>query len=323
MKYAASKLFFAIISFLLCQHLCPTFANADTTDSIVFTSTRDGNKEIYVMNANGNREINLTRNRADDLDPTWSPDGEQILFVSNREGVRDLYLMDADGDNVQRVFQRSGHREQPTWSPDGKMIAYAAPEENAIMIASITGRSEKRLAWIDWGNGYPAWSPDGSEIAYNWMGGGGIRRINLDTERITVFLEGRRFVMWQPAWSPTGDRLAFAALKWPENHVGPLRVDDKLTLYVADRGGARVKHLVKEPVVNHPTWSSDGSEILYEKMVDNRKQLFKVDSERGKPQQLTRNGENYLADWINSPAELPVEPTNATLTTVWGQMKRK
>lgn len=323
MKYAASKLFFAIISFLLCQQLCLPLANADTTASIVFTSTRDGNKEIYVMNANGNKEINLTRNRADDLDPTWSPDGEQILFVSNREGVRDLYLMDADGDNVQRVFQRSGHREQPAWSPDGKMIAYAAPEENAIMIASITGRSEKRLAWIDRGNGYPAWSPDGSEIAYNWMGGGGIRRINLDTERITVFLEDRKFVRWQPAWSPTGNRIAFAALKWPENHVGPLRVDDKLTLYVADREGARVKHLVKEPVVNHPTWSSDGSEILYEKRVDNRKQLFKVDSERGKPQQLTRSGENYLADWINSPAELPVKPTNATLTTAWGQMKRK
>ena len=120
MKYAASKLFSAIILFLLCQHPCPTFANADTTASIVFTSTRDGNKEIYVMNTNGNREINLTRNRADDLDPTWSPDGKRILFVSNREGVRDLYLMDADRDNVQRVFQRSAHREQPTWSPDGK-----------------------------------------------------------------------------------------------------------------------------------------------------------------------------------------------------------
>ena len=322
MKCSASKLFSAIISVLLCQQLCLPLANADTTASIVFTSTRDGNKEIYVMNANGNKEINLTRNRADDLDPTWSPDGERILFVSNREGVRDLYLMDADGDNVQRVFQRSGHREQPAWSPDGKMIAYAAPEEDAIMIASITGRSEKRLAWIDWGNGYPAWSPDGSEIAYNWKGGGGIRLINLHTDRITVFLEGRRFVRWQPAWSPTGDRLAFAALKWPDNHVGPLRVDDKLTLYVADREGARVKHLVKEPIVNHPTWSSDGSEILYEKMVDNRKQLFKVDSERGRPQQLTRSGENYLADWIDSPV-LAVEPTNATLTTVWGTMKRK
>ena len=322
MKCAASKLFSAIISVLLCQQLCLPLANADTTASIVFTSTRDGNKEIYVMNANGNREINLTRNRADDLDPTWSPDGEQILFVSNREGVRDLYLMDADGDNVQRVFRRSAHREQPAWSPDGKMIVYAGPEENAIMIASIAGRSEKRLAWIDWGNGYPAWSPDGSEIAYNWKGGGGIRFINLDTDRITVFLKGRKFVRWQPAWAPTGDRLAFAALKWPENHVGPLRVDDKLTLYVADREGARVKHLVKEPVVNHPTWSSDGSEILYEKMVDNRKQLFKVDSERGRPQQLTRNGANYLADWIDSPV-LAVEPTNATLTTVWGKMKRK
>lgn len=322
MKHAASKLFSAIILVLLCQYLCPIFANAATTAPIVFTSTRDGNKEIYVMDSNGAREINLTRNRADDLDPTWSPNGEQILFVSNRDGVRDLYLMDADGDNVQRVFRRSGHREQPTWSPDGKMIAYAVPEENAIMVASITGGSEKRLAWIGWGRANPAWSPDGLEIAYDWKDGGKVRIINLNTDKITVFLEGRRFVMWQPTWSPTGDKLAFVALKWPKNHVGPLRVDDKLTLYVADRGGTWVKHLVKDPIVNHPTWSSDGSEILYEKRVDNRRQLFKVDLERGKSQQLTRSGENYLADWINRP-ELPVEPTNSTLTTVWGKMKRK
>ena len=321
MKYTPLKIFFAIVSVLLCQNLCLTFVNTATAE-IVFTSTRDGNPEIYVMNSDGSREINLTRNRADDFDPTWSPNGEQILFVSNRDGVRDLYLMNAEGENVERVFHKSAHREQPAWSPDGKMIAYAVPEDHAINIATITGRSEKRLAWIDWGRGNPAWSPDGSEIAYDWMGGGGIRLINLKTDKITVFLQGRKMVMWRPAWSPTGDRLAFAALKWPKNHVGPLRVDDKLTLYVADRDGAWVRHIAKEPVVNHPTWSPDSSEILYERSVDNRRQLFKVDSERGKPRQLTHSGENYLADWISSPG-LPVEPTTSMLTTVWGEIKRK
>ena len=322
MKFSLSKLFFAIVSILLCQYLCSTFVDAATTASIVFTSTRDGNKEIYVMNSDGSREINLTRNRADDFDPAWSPDGKQILFVSDRDGVRDLYLMDADGKNIQRVFGKKAHREQPAWSPDGKMIVYIEPEEHALMTYSIRGGSEKRLGWIDRKRGHPAWSPDGTEIAYDWAGSASIRLINLKTDTITVLLPNRKFAMWHPAWAPTGNRVVFAGLKWPKNHVGPLRIDDKMTLYVADRGGAWVKEIVKEPVVSHPTWSPDGSEILYEKPVDNRRQLFKVDSERGKPQQLTRSGTNYMADWINSPG-LSVEPTSSSLTTVWGKMTRK
>ena len=328
MKHMTPKLFFAIVFVLLCQYLCPPSINAAPTAEIVFTSTRDGNKEIYIMNADGSKEINLTRHRADDFDPTWSPDRTQILFVSDRDaGVRDLYLMDADGTNVRRVFRQIAHREQPTWSPDGKRIAYVTPEENAIKIATVTGHAERHLTSTSWGRANPAWSPDGSEIAYDWKGSGNMRIINVNTKNSRVLLpELKKFVMWQPAWSPTGDRLAFAALKWPENHVGALRVDDKLSLYIADQDGAWVKHLVKEPIVNHPTWSTDGNEILYEKRFDDarrERQLFKISVEDGRPQQLTRKGSNYQADWVPDTSPLPVEPTMSSLTTVWGKMKRE
>ena len=327
MKHTTLKLFSAIVSVLLCQQLCPISVNAVPTGEIIFTSTRDGNKEIYIMNSDGSRQVNLTRHRADDFDPTWSPDRKQILFVSDREaGVRDLYLMDADGTNVQRVFRQIEHREQPTWSPDGKLIAYVNPKENALKTATVTGHAEKYLTLTSWGGVYPTWSPDGSEIAYDWKGGGGIRLINLTSKTVSELLPELRFVMWNPAWAPTGDRLAFTALKWPENHAGPLRVDDKLSLYIADRHGAWIKHLVKEPIVNHPTWSTDGSEILYEKRFDNarrERQLFKISVENGKPKQLTRKGSNSQADWVPDHTALPVEPTVSSLTTVWGKMKRE
>ena len=101
------KTVFVIVSVVLCQDVCSIFVDAATTREIVFTSTRDGNKEIYVMNADGSKQVNLTRHRADDFGATWSPDRTQILFVSDRTArVRDLYLMDADGTNVRRVFRR-------------------------------------------------------------------------------------------------------------------------------------------------------------------------------------------------------------------------
>ena len=327
MKHTTPKLLFIIVSVMLCQSVCPLFVDAATTREIVFTSTRDGNKEIYIMNPDGSKQVNLTRHRADDFDPTWSPDRTQILFVSDRKAkVRDLYLMDADGTDVRRVFRQIEHREQPTWSPDGKRIAYVTPAENAIKIATVTGHAERRLTLTSWGSVNPEWSPDGSEIAYDWKGSGDIRLINVTTKAVSVLLPDLKFVMWYPAWAPTGDKLAFAALKWPKNHDGPLRVDDKLSLYIGDREGAWVEHIVKEPVINYPTWSPDGSEILYEKRFDDarrERQLFKISVEGGKPQQLTSKGSNYQADWLPDISPLPVEPTRSSLTTIWGKMKRE
>ena len=88
-------------------------AKAPETAKIVFTSLRNHDREVYIMDANGQKEINLTEHPADDIQPTWSPTGERILFVSDRDRFPrswDLYLMDADGSNVRRVFGKSKDR---------------------------------------------------------------------------------------------------------------------------------------------------------------------------------------------------------------------
>ena len=67
---------------------------------IAFTSERDGNPEIYVMNADGSGVTRLTYNDARDLDsfPAWSPDGRRIAFHSNRDGNFEIYVMNASGE---------------------------------------------------------------------------------------------------------------------------------------------------------------------------------------------------------------------------------
>ena len=64
---------------------------------ITFSSSRDGNLEIYSMNVDGTDLQRLTSNVAADHSADWSPDGSQIAFMGNRDGDYELYTMNADG----------------------------------------------------------------------------------------------------------------------------------------------------------------------------------------------------------------------------------
>ena len=72
---------------------------AQARKRIAFVSLRDGNKEIYIMDGNGENVRRLTNNRASDDAPSWSPNGQEIAFVSNRDGNKEIYVMDANGKN--------------------------------------------------------------------------------------------------------------------------------------------------------------------------------------------------------------------------------
>src|SRR3990170_229305 len=66
------------------------------TARIAFMSDRDGNGEIYVMNADGAGLARLTNNLGQDINMDWSPDGTRIAFASNRDGNSEIYVISAD-----------------------------------------------------------------------------------------------------------------------------------------------------------------------------------------------------------------------------------
>ncbi len=83
-------------------------AGSPTGPFVVFMSLRDGNWEIYRIDANGGGLTRLTQNAANDGLPVWSPDGRSIAFVSNRNGAWAIWAMNADGSGQRQLFTLPG-----------------------------------------------------------------------------------------------------------------------------------------------------------------------------------------------------------------------
>ena len=313
---------------VLCVGICPALAEAPTTAKIAFSSWRGRNLDIYVMNPDGSEEVRLTHHLARDADPKWSPTGEHIIFSSDRDkrlGAWDLYLMDVDGSNVRRVFGKAAPRSNAEWSPDGKRIIYdyGAIGNKVIYIGTIDGKKEERVAI-----GYtPTLSPDGTEIVFLTGALDRPRRITLHNLKTgnQRFLPFPKVPMWvrHPAWSPKGERLAFA---W-YNRVEFRREDFKLeTIYIVNRDGTGLQQIVEEGKrAVEPEWSPRGDALIYSQLDNNdMQQILKVTLDGGESVQITNpNFRHFVGDWFDPAFALPVAPQPQLATEIWGQIKQQ
>jgi len=136
---------------------------------ILFVSSRSGNLDVWVMNADGSGQQQITNTPEDETEASWSPDGATIAVERDAGLSSDTWLMDADGSNLRNITNREKKDGAPSWSPDGTMIAYASsfgPGTN-IWVMDADGSNPRNLTNAVSGyNWDPAWSPDGSVIAF-------------------------------------------------------------------------------------------------------------------------------------------------------------
>ena len=180
---------------------------------IAFTTDRDGNREIYVVNADGSDALRLTADTAADYEPAWSPDGARIAFVSERAGAPGIFVMNADGTAPVRLTTTSEPETDPAWSPDGR-IAFASQREGKTSDIYVINADGSGVTRLTTDGVHPAWSPDGKTLAYSasncqFYGCYPMVLVKLAAEITSLvdFGPGER-----PAWSPDGRKIAFSAL---------------------------------------------------------------------------------------------------------------
>jgi TolB protein len=226
---------------------------------IAFYSERDGNAEIYVMNADGSGVTRLTNTSADEGYPAWSPDGRTISFDSDRTGNFDVFAMNADGSNVRPLTTHPARDVSATWSPDGSKIVFMSDRESggfdAYEAAPDPAAPARRVTRTG-STWFPVFSRDGTALAFHV--GRDVHTLEAagdDPRRLTTDPENGMY----PSWSPDGKRIVFMSWRTGRTELFTMNVDgsDQKKLVTLDKGDAV-----------DPRWSPDGSKIAFVHLPD-------------------------------------------------------
>jgi Tol biopolymer transport system component len=260
--------------------------------------------DIETVNPDGSDPQLLTHNPSTcpcDLDPTWSPGGDQIAFtrLDKNGGPFRIWVMSADGANPHPVSPGPSD-QQPAWSPDGRQLVYtskAGTGDDQLAVINVDGSGLHLIGPRGIGTGNAAWSPDSSSIAFNHSGPNG----SLDLFAIRPDGSGLRDLTNNPRpsgcggpesidpdWSPDGSRLAYSG---DETVCG-----NPVVMTIAADGSGRTQIGREDPPgPDHegqlgPVWSPDRTHIAYAQAPPSSpffSQIYVMDADGGNPHAIT------------------------------------
>jgi Tol biopolymer transport system component/pimeloyl-ACP methyl ester carboxylesterase len=259
---------------------------------IIFNSNRDGNWEVYVMNADGSNQRNITQNPYMDGGAIWSPEGTEILFVSDIDENREIYTMKANGENPINISRNSARETNPSWSPDGTQVLFSSNRDGnwEVYVMNADGSNQRNITQNQSFDSFPSWSPDGSRIAY-------LSARDFSSEIYTMKTNGdnQKRLTWDGpsdclmcnsygfSWSPDGKRIAFRS--WGEEKE---TLSIYKEIYTISFDGSNLAKLTENKYYDgSPLWSPDGREIAFNSKREGDIELYLMDNDGGNQFRLT------------------------------------
>jgi TolB protein len=264
---------------------------------IAFEIRQKVEKNIAMIDLDGENFQKVTDNRSLNLLPAWAPDGRKLCFTSYRKRNPDLYIVDIGTKKIDIFSNLPGPNIGGAWSPDGRSIAFSSSHDgdSDIYIKPVGGGAMKPVIQDSDLDVAPDWSPDGKQIVYlsDRSGKLQIYEANADgsnEKRLTFTLTYKSC----PVWSPKGDKIAFSAL---ENNVFQLYIMD------ANKGeDGLIEKITDDSYTNEsPAWSPDGRYLAFSSNRSGRQAIFTINIYTKTIRKLTKNS-NYRE---SSPAWSP------------------
>ncbi len=241
---------------------------------IVFESTRDGNLEIYAMNANGSGQTRLTSNAAPDGQPAFSPDGKKIAFRSTRDGDNDIYVMNTDGSGVTQLTDSPGDDLGPAWEPGAfaDRIAFFSNRDDGnyeIYRMNTDGSNQTRETFDSAVDSAPSYAPSGRPVTFaaNRTGNFEVHRMMFPPlSQFPFAITNNPGVDNIPSWSPFGDRVSFHTNR-----------DGNFEIYRIGPNGESPTRITNNASGDfNANWSPDGAKIAFESNRDGASDIFSM-----------------------------------------------
>ncbi len=275
---------------------------------IAFSSDRGGNADIYVMDPDGGGVIRLTDDPAEDVLPTWSPDGTMIAFVSIRDSNKEIYVVSASGGSATRLTNNTFEDTSPTWSPllTDQRIAFVSNRvgNDEVFVMNVDGTNPINVTQNVAEDNDPTWAPSGTMLGFASNRDGDkfeIYRANADGTGTPTRLTNNSFNDVAPSWPP--GRITFQSDRDGNDEIYTINAGD----------GANPIRITNNPAFDFdPDRSSDGARVVWvsnRDSVDNL-ELYTANADGSNVVRLTNNPANDT-----EPAVQPV-PSAATLGTV-------
>ena len=252
---------------------------------IAFVSDATGQKELYLMDYDGDNVRRVSSDRSLLLYPRWSPDGKDIVAVSYLHGKPHICRIGVAQGSRTFVSSFPGLNAGASYNPDGKSLALTLSKDGnpEIYRLDLEDGSAHRLTRDNAVDSSPTWSPDGTRIAFVSNRGGSpqIYVMNADgSNQHRVTFQGGYNT--SPSWSPKGNLLAYCAL-----------VGKNFEIHVLDVASGTSYAITNNDRNNEdPSWAADSRHIVYSSAKNYQSDIFMIDIYDQHPIQLTHRLRN-------------------------------
>jgi TolB protein len=186
--------------------------------SILFTSYRYENPDLFEIGIGGGEAKAISRRPGLNTSGRVSPDGTKIAVTLSQDGNSELYVLNRAGDVQKRLTNQWGIDTSPSWSPDGSQIAFVSSRgghPDLYVVDSAGAGAPKRLTFKGDYNQTPAYSPRGTHLAFTARDERGVFDIfviNLKTNELKRVTQGMGNNE-EPSFSPNGRLLVFTTTR--------------------------------------------------------------------------------------------------------------